>query len=96
MHILLITTSKNLQYLDKTKWLDAEFVNLRSSTKDKYGSRFVLLMALSLIVQFVGARNDCEINPVNIKMVLFGIISLAQKNFNLDMSSKFTFERMGR
>ena len=53
-------------------------------------------MALSLRVQFVGARNSCEINSLNIKMVLLEIISLAQKKFNKDMSSKFTFERMGR
>lgn len=52
----------------------------------------MLLMALSLIVQLVSARNNCDIPFLNIKMLLCEMLSLAQKSFNLDKSSKFSFE----
>jgi len=62
------------------------------STKEKCGGHFVLLMALSPKVQFVSARNNCEIDTLNIEVLLCEMLSLAQENFNLDTFSKFILE----
>lgn len=56
----------------------------------------LLGLKLSLIVQFVSLRNHYEISSLNVKMLLCKMLSLAQKNFNLDTSSKFIFEIMSR
>lgn len=52
----------------------------------------MLLMALSPIVQFVSARNNCEIDTLNIKVLICEMLSLTQENFNLDTFSKFSLE----
>lgn len=56
----------------------------------------MLLMVLSLIVQLVSVRNNCDITSLDIKLLLCEMLSLAQKSFNLDKSSKFTFEIIDR
>lgn len=50
--------------------------NLLVSTEDKCGSCFVLLMVPSIMVQVVGASNNCEINLLTTKMLFCEMISL--------------------